>query len=380
VEETRQSPVWVGYESEEAWHHAIDYQNRLIDIGRKLDGVLRSVQIDAFKLAKDLREFLDEMGERPDADWTGVSTSEKIAERLQERWRLQAPYESRVANGFQLRFAGRLREVMLRLGEQGADRSVILSPYLDAKNNELDIEQAAKDLENQAITISARRISDPDNDTRVKLERLPADDFKHLFIVDPSFTEWIEKRLGPRPLKKSRTKKSRTDGDDPNCSRCLWHYSNPFALGSFPSVLLSLGLFPNIDLGASDENEQEIPTRIVDRDIILSLLTQLRWRFPLNTNASGHSDRFNTVAFAFLGLTYQEFARHSQMLAVEWNSNRSRREIFNLSRRFFFPLHSINDEDQHGIADIQRQRSAAIAKRLRDLRGSTAAGEELIVW
>jgi hypothetical protein len=239
VEETRQSPVWVGYESEEAWHHAIDYQNRLIDIGRKLDGVLRSVQIDAFKLAKDLREFLDEMGERPDADWTGVSTSEKIAERLQERWRLQAPYESRVANGFQLRFAGRLREVMLRLGEQGADRSVILSPYLDAKNNELDIEQAAKDLENQAITISARRISDPDNDTRVKLERLPADDFKHLFIVDPSFTEWIEKRLGPRPLKKSRTKKSRTDGDDPNCSRCLWHYSNPFALGSFPSVLLS---------------------------------------------------------------------------------------------------------------------------------------------
>jgi hypothetical protein len=42
--------------------------------------------------------------------------------------------------------------------------------------------------------------------------------------------------------KESRTKESRTDGNDPNGSASLWHTPTRFLQGSFPSVLLSVGI------------------------------------------------------------------------------------------------------------------------------------------
>jgi hypothetical protein len=200
VGEVEQIPPWAGYESEEAWHQAIDNQNRLIDIGRTVDNLFSPVQIDAFRLAKDIRDFLGEMGKRPDTDWAGVSTEGRVLEKLRERWRLQSPYENRMANGFNLRFASRLRDVMLRLGEQGIERSVILGPYIDTENDEEQIEHAARDLEQLAVLLNAGWVEDPDKDTRTKLGQLSADSYKKLFSVDAALTEWIGKKERPRPV------------------------------------------------------------------------------------------------------------------------------------------------------------------------------------
>jgi hypothetical protein len=190
-----------GFETVEAFHEHRQELDRLLNQAHAVEGLFHPVQIIAFRLAEDMRVFLTEMGSRPDTDWTGVLSEEQIREKLYKRWQVQGPYETKLANGFQLRFANRLRDVMYQLGEVGIERSVILGPYIDTENNEASVEYAARDLERLAAMVRAQRIDDPDKDTEKKLHSLSADGFRPLFTLDPNFTEWLNKKLAPKVVR-----------------------------------------------------------------------------------------------------------------------------------------------------------------------------------
>lgn len=130
------------------------------------------------------------------------------------------------------------------------------------------------------------------------------------------------------------------------------------------------GLFPNIELDASQFVPRAIPTRFADRDILLILLAQIRWRYPADENGFG---RFSAVLFAFINFGHQQFDRE-RSLAVHWDSNESMRQIFVLAQRFFFPFVQQDAEGREQLdpreLEAQSYRQDAIQRRLREIQES----------
>jgi hypothetical protein len=194
--ESYQPPPWEGYESEEAWQSAIAAQNKLIDLGRSVEGLFTPLQLDAFRLAKQIREFLKALGPRPDVDWTGVSTSEEIAKRFPARRAVQLPWESQLTNGYQLRFSEEVRKMMLRLGEAGVKDSYKLQSCIDGVRWEKNIEDAARTLESMAIEIGYMSfVGDSGKDTRRKVDLMTAGDFKKM-VENADMFLWIGTQIG----------------------------------------------------------------------------------------------------------------------------------------------------------------------------------------
>jgi hypothetical protein len=131
-------------------------------------------------------------------------------------------------------------------------------------------------------------------------------------------------------------------------------------------------LFPVIVLDASQFVPRAIPSRIADRDIMLILLAQMRWRYPADENALS---RFSAVLFAFVNFANRQFHQH-RTLAVQWDSGETMRQIFDLSQRFFFPFASQDDEargqEDPRDVEVREYRQDAIQRRLREIR----AGDE----
>jgi hypothetical protein len=186
------APPWerAGYQSEEIWRAAVAAQNKLIELGRSVEGLFRPLQIDAFRLAQQMRGFLETLGPRPDVDWTGAKTSEEVAERLSRRRAAQVPWESQLVNGYRLRFSEEVRKIMLRLGEAGVENSLKLQPYIDEVRWERNIEEAARTVESLAIAIDNVPFGDSGKDTRSKVDRMTSEDFKKL-VGNPEMALWI---------------------------------------------------------------------------------------------------------------------------------------------------------------------------------------------
>jgi len=78
LEWIQQIPRWQGYESEAAWRAAIDEQNRLVALGHFADGVFSQIQVDAFRLARDIRTFLAEFPVPKKTDYAAYDAKREV--------------------------------------------------------------------------------------------------------------------------------------------------------------------------------------------------------------------------------------------------------------------------------------------------------------
>ena len=127
------------------------------------------------------------------------------------------------------------------------------------------------------------------------------------------------------------------------------------------------GLFPLVQATDLNTDPSEIPARIVDRDLLLILQSQVRSRYPSDEYVF---DRFSAVLFAFVRLAQRQFDSH-RSLAVQWQADRTVAEILNFSQRFFFPFTPHNTEEGQADpqdADARRARVIAMDKRIQEIR------------
>jgi hypothetical protein len=108
-----QGPAWAGYESEQAWRDGIAQQNRLIELGRSIDGLFTQLQIETFHLAKGMRDLAVEMGPRPSVnpdEFQGRGDS-RIEDHIKAQFKLADPWFAGVRSRYhQRQFAQRLRQ------------------------------------------------------------------------------------------------------------------------------------------------------------------------------------------------------------------------------------------------------------------------------
>lgn len=153
------------------------------------------LQLEAFRLAQQLRDFLKSLGPRPDVDWTGASTSSEIAERLSERRRLQLPWANRMVTGFLLRFSDDIKKMAFHFGQADVDQCDKLLDYIGDNITDKTIEEAARTLQSLAIRVDYQELQDANRDTRRKVDQITADDFRKL-IENPEFALWIGTQIG----------------------------------------------------------------------------------------------------------------------------------------------------------------------------------------
>jgi hypothetical protein len=104
---------WKGYGSEPAWREATDEQNRLVDLGKKADGLFDPLQLEAFGLAKEMRDFVAASEPIPALD-SNVPEQEKLRQiNLRGEWR------EKLRNGYRLRFRDRQEKLFLKFGTRG---------------------------------------------------------------------------------------------------------------------------------------------------------------------------------------------------------------------------------------------------------------------
>lgn len=113
---TESPPPWEGYESEQRRRESIAEQNRLVDLGRSVDGLLQPLQIDALRYTKDLDAFLEnELNTFPNhGDLSRYSQKEVDAFLEQKNIWLR-----KVESAYELRFAPREKDLVLRFGKKG---------------------------------------------------------------------------------------------------------------------------------------------------------------------------------------------------------------------------------------------------------------------
>lgn len=130
------------------------------------------------------------------------------------------------------------------------------------------------------------------------------------------------------------------------------------------------GIFPDVSTKSFAEGDEEIPNRIVDRDILFAALNQYRWRIPARAR-----ERYEAVLYAFGRLTASEFDRNPAM-GVRWSFAETFTNISRLSQKFFPEL---EEGDLQGAADPtvddeKQRRARAIRLRLRALQEDQWSG------
>jgi hypothetical protein len=139
----------------------------------------------------------------------------------------------------------------------------------------------------------------------------------------------------------------------------------------FTQVLSTLdAIFPDIALETLSETEEALPIRTVDRDILFTLLTQFRWRFP----AKG-SERWQAVLFAFLELTGREFSKNP-LMGIQWSYIETFSTVVRLSRKFFFGFgqNDLDGEEDPTREDERRRWRRAVDERIAFLRAQGSDG------
>jgi hypothetical protein len=130
------------------------------------------------------------------------------------------------------------------------------------------------------------------------------------------------------------------------------------------------GIFPDIATQSFAKSDQPVPNRIVDRDILFSVLGQYRWRFPRNS-----FERLHAVLFAFGELAASEFAKYPAM-GIQWSFAETYGSILHLSQKFFaeFSEEDFQGEEDPRVIDERQRRRRAIDLRIQALRGDRAMG------
>jgi len=128
-------------------------------------------------------------------------------------------------------------------------------------------------------------------------------------------------------------------------------------------------IFPDTNAESLVGTHLTIPDRIVDRDILFSIIAHYRWRFPVRG-----FERYQAVLMAFGVLATSEFARHPAM-GIEFSFFDTFVKISRLTQKFFLRFNADDfqgDEDDR-LNDAGRRRRA-IDQRLEILRDNRARG------
>jgi hypothetical protein len=154
-------PAWSGFESEQVWRESIAFQNKLIELGRSIDGVLNPIQIDAIRLATDLRKFTASVGPRPVVDKSKFpSTQQGIIDHLREVHRVLDPWEEMVRAKYELDFQDRVEELRKRFAAEGLPSDSLREEVCGADVRRL-IESIASELWRLASKFGAKENVDP---------------------------------------------------------------------------------------------------------------------------------------------------------------------------------------------------------------------------
>jgi hypothetical protein len=104
---------WKGYESEQAWRESTAENNRLVDLGKKVERLFDPLQLEAFELAKEMREFVTQAEPIPVLDANGPEQEKLKQINLRGEWR------EKLRNGYRLRFRERQEKLFQKFGTRG---------------------------------------------------------------------------------------------------------------------------------------------------------------------------------------------------------------------------------------------------------------------
>jgi len=116
--------------------------------------IFTPLQLDVLRLSKDLRDFLEQAGKRPQVDFAFY---ENKKDALIAQSDAVEPWLRRVLNGYAERSAPRVKAVRFRLGETGIEKPFRLDPYLDWATSERDIQQCQEYLSQMATELNNLR-------------------------------------------------------------------------------------------------------------------------------------------------------------------------------------------------------------------------------
>jgi hypothetical protein len=120
-----------GFESEKALAEATGELNRLIELGRKVDGLFDPLQLEAFRLAKEMREFVAKSDPLPVIDSAGPEKEKLRQLNLRGEWR------EKLREGYRLHFRERQEKLLLKFRVKG----VRTDPVAQTLSTRLPIEK-----------------------------------------------------------------------------------------------------------------------------------------------------------------------------------------------------------------------------------------------
>ena len=150
----RDVPPWSGHESEQAWKYSINEQNRILSIGHSVDGLFTPLQLDAFRLAKDMRAFLERIGPKPVIDPIAYegSKDQRLGSMVAQAEAVY-PWLNKLTNGYAKDFASRVKEIHFRFGEANLVAPYRLNPFIEWVATEDEVSACITLLEHMALVI-----------------------------------------------------------------------------------------------------------------------------------------------------------------------------------------------------------------------------------
>lgn len=183
-----------------------------------------------------------------------------------------------------------------------------------------------------------------------------------LFLRDGNIEKFQERAISPDKVLNALR-------DDhhvyPYFGEHAWRESVVAGFIRYTEFLSAMGnIFPVVNTEPFAETK-DIPIRIVDRDILYSVVRPFRWRFPSDPRALA---TYQSVFMAFMKLTSEEFAEYPEM-GVQWSEAETYIQVIRLSQQFFDTDDRAGGQEDPMFALESQRRSTAVASRLQELRG-----------
>jgi hypothetical protein len=144
-------------------------------VANKVDGLFSDLQIDTMRLASDLRGFLNELGPKPDTDWSSGDKTDPdwLAGKMRREGIFASPWSAKLRLGYSMEFAPRVIDLMHRLGDSDLNVSMF-QPYAEYVESEQKILIVARALDDLAVELNYHGINLPvdDSDSISKYENM----------------------------------------------------------------------------------------------------------------------------------------------------------------------------------------------------------------
>lgn len=115
---------WRQYESEEVWKQSIAEQNRLIELGRSIDGKLNPIQVEILETLSTLRNLLSDLGALPDYNPSPNLTVEGLSAKLSEYNTAIRIWSTKADARYRLEAANKIDQIRLKISASDIDKPI----------------------------------------------------------------------------------------------------------------------------------------------------------------------------------------------------------------------------------------------------------------